>query len=106
MRAQQTVLANMTQQMRKVVAHLVNFVSKSLTLYEELNDLISFELLVNPLNAVLTELIDNGVTASAIAKVNQISSVEVQSIHMTLNGLHDEFPTLPLDEGNSNICQE
>ncbi|CAM4748824.1 unnamed protein product [Rotaria magnacalcarata] len=104
LRSRQLILANMTQQVRKVVQHLGSFVSKSSVLYNELQDLVSFENLVKPLNSIVTELIENGVTTKEIAGATQISSVEVQLTSDILDLIKARVPSLPLNEGDSYTC--
>ena len=104
LQSRQIILANMTQQVRKVVQHLGSFVSKSSVLYNELQDLVSFENLVKPLNSIVTELIENGVTTKEIAGATQISSVEVQLTSDILDLIKARVPSLPLNEGDSYTC--
>ena len=67
LQSRQAALANITVDMRQVIQHLSTFVSKVSVLYDELQDLVSFELLIEPLNEILTELINNGVAVKNIA---------------------------------------
>ncbi|CAM4871514.1 unnamed protein product [Rotaria socialis] len=104
LRSRQLILANMTEQVRKVVQHLRSFVSKSSVLYNELQDLVSFENLVKPLNSIVTELIENGVTTKEITGATQISSVEVQLTSDILDLIKARVPSLPSNEGDSYTC--
>lgn len=104
LQARQATVANITKQMRKVIMHLKSFMSKTSILYDELKDLISFELLIEPLNAILTELISNGVTSSTIAGATQISSTEINLTTSALDIIKVQLPTLPLTLNNSNVC--
>ncbi|CAF5038717.1 unnamed protein product, partial [Rotaria magnacalcarata] len=78
-------LANIAQQIRKIVQHLGSFVSRSSVLYNELQDLTSFENLVKPLNFIMTKVIENGETTKETAGTTQISSVEVHLTSDTLD---------------------
>ncbi|CAF2512227.1 unnamed protein product [Rotaria sp. Silwood2] len=102
LQTRQAALANMIKDIRKVVMHLASFVKKSSVLYDELKDLVSFEALVKPLNAILTDLIDNGVTAHTIAGTTQISLAEIKTISDTLDFIKARLPFL--DEDYSSVC--
>lgn len=104
LQARQIALANITVNMRNVIQHLSSFVSKVSVLYDELQDLVSFELLIAPLNEILTELIQNGVTVDNIAGITQISSTDIDAIKSTIVTLKTQLPALPLLDGYPTTC--
>ena len=100
LQTRQIALANITVEMRNVMKHLATFVVKSSILYDELRDLVSFELLIQPLNDILTELINNGVTIENIAGTSQISSIDIQSIQNTIAPFGKRILIISIDTSN------
>lgn len=104
LQSRQAPLANMTTEMRKVTQHIMSFLSKSTAIYEEMQKLVTFDTVVIPLNIVLTELIDNGVTTKEIFGAIQTSAVEVGWVTDSINLIKSRLPTLPMNDGDSFTC--
>ena len=98
-------MATITEKIRKLVQHIGSFRSKASVLYDELKELISFELLIDPLNSILNELKNNGIASQGISAASfQISSNEAKLSSNTIEILKERLSSLPLTDAESNTC--
>lgn len=104
LQSRHSALASMTTDLRKVIIHLATYVSRSNYLYKELLQLVNFEALIEPLNRILTELIENGMTTRAIVGVTQISSAEVEWAVNIIKNLQSQLPSQLVIKDDSTIC--
>ena len=78
LRGRQTNLGTLTERIRKLIRHLASFLSKTSALYDALKELVSFDLLIEPFNSILKELIDNGVKDQGLIEAIRVSSDETR----------------------------
>lgn len=93
--ANQIVVTTLNKQLKSVEVHLKNVLDSSTILEDAISQLINFELVIAPLNAIYHEMLTNDIMKS----INyEISTDMTSKIQTNLKTLTDKMPKMPLNE--------
>jgi hypothetical protein len=97
-REKQSIITSLEEKFMNVEVHLNTVFGSSTLLQDELTQLLDFELVIEPLNAIYSELLQNNIMESFGF---EISAAKAYQIKENLRKLTEKLPQMPLNTADS-----